>query len=92
MIFHKLLIQCFEALCQLEQHEEYHGFINVSSISLKPTHLPQGKFDSKDFMEALIKGFSIIIWDYEAHKYWEILTSKPSTPHNVLKYLSNYKT
>jgi len=84
LILHKLLIQCFEALLQLEIHKEYHGFINVSNICLKPINLPEGRFDFQDFMEALIKGFSIIIWDYEAHKYWEVLTSKSSTSNNVI--------
>lgn len=68
-------------------HQEYHGFLNISNICFKPNHLPQGKCDIKNLSEALLKGFSIIIWDFEAHKYWEVLTSKPLTSNSVFYQL-----
>jgi len=73
---HKLVIKLFDALYELETKAEYHGFLNISNICIRPSIEPQNCYDVKDYINAIIKDFSIVVWDLEAHKYWEIITSK----------------
>ena len=88
---HKLLIKLFDALYELEAKNEYHGFLNISNICVRPTIEPQNCYDIKDWIEAVIQDFSIVIWDYEAHKYWEIITSKTIISKVILRDSQNDK-
>ncbi len=75
-MFNKLLIKTLEALSSFQDLSEYHGFLNISNLCLQPNNMPSQGLNLLTFVEALINGFSVILWDHEAHKYWEVIESK----------------